>query len=57
MAKKGRRSTPEEKLAAIRMMQSGNSPDDVARIFDVSRAIVYRWNQLYERHGKYSEVL
>ena len=51
MAKKGRRSTPEEKLAAVRMLQSGTSPDDVARIFDVSRAIAYRWNQLYEKHG------
>ena len=51
MAKKGRRSTSEEKLAAVRMMQSGTSPDDVARIFDVSRAIAYRWNQLYEKNG------
>ena len=33
------------------MIQSGTSPDDVARIFDVSRAIAYRWNQLYEKHG------
>ena len=51
MAKKGRRSTPEEKIAAVRMMRAGASPDDVARIFDVSRAIAYRWNQLYEKHG------
>ena len=51
MAKKGRRSTAEEKLAAVRMMQSGASPDNVARIFDVSRAIAFRWNQLYEKHG------
>ena len=51
MARKGRRSTPEEKIAAVRMMQSGTSPDDVARIFEVSRAIAYRWNQLYEKHG------
>ena len=51
MAKKGRRSTPEEKLAAVKMMQSGTSPDEVAKIFDVSRAIAYRWNQLYEGHG------
>jgi transposase len=33
------------------MMRSGSSPDEVARIFDVSRAIAYRWNQLYEKHG------
>jgi transposase len=51
MARKGRRSTPEEKIVAVRMMQSGTSPDDVARIFEVSRAIAYRWNQLYEKHG------
>jgi len=33
------------------MMRSGSSPDEVARIFDVSRAIAYRWNQQYEKHG------
>lgn len=33
------------------MMQSGSNADEVARIFDVSRAIVYRWNQQYEAHG------
>jgi transposase len=45
MAKKARRSTLEEKLAAVRMMQSGDNADKVAEIFQVSRAIVYRWLQ------------
>lgn len=51
MALKGRRSTPEEKLAAVRMMQSGNPVDEVERIFGVSRAIIYRWKKLYEEQG------
>lgn len=51
MAIKGRRSTPEEKLAAVRMLKSGADADEVARIFRVSRAIVYRWQQLYDKRG------
>ncbi len=51
MAIKRRRSTPEEKLAAVRMLQSGASAEEVAEVFQVSRAIVYRWQQLYEGHG------
>jgi transposase len=51
MAMKRRRSTPEEKLAAVRMLKSGTDADEVARIFEVSRAIVYRWQQNFDRHG------
>lgn len=51
MAIKRRRSTPEEKLAAVRMLWSGASAEEVAEVFQVSRAIVYRWQQLYEEHG------
>lgn len=51
MAKKARRSTPEEKLAAVRMLQSGSGADQVAEAFEVSRAIVYRWLQKYKNDG------
>ena len=51
MAKKARRSTPEEKLAAVRMLQSGDSAEKVAETFEVSRAIVYRWLQKYKENG------
>jgi len=51
MAKKARRSTPEEKLAAVRMLKSGENADKVAGHFEVSRAIVYRWLQKYDEGG------
>jgi len=51
MAKKGRRSTPEEKLAAVRMLEAGRNADEIAKILDVSRGIVYRWKQVYDSHG------
>jgi transposase len=51
MAKKARRSTSEEKLAAVRMLQSGENVDKVAGVFEVSRAIVYRWLQKYNEDG------
>ena len=51
MAKKARRSTPDEKRAAVRMLQSGANADRVAEAFDVSRAIVYRWQQKYKDEG------
>src|SRR5215469_1575500 len=51
MAKKARRSTPDEKRAAVRMLQSGANADAVAEAFEVSRAIVYRWQQKYKDWG------
>lgn len=51
MAKKARRSTPEEKLAAVKMLRSGDSAEKVAETFEVSRAIVYRWLQKYNENG------
>jgi transposase len=51
MAKKARRSTPEEKLAAVRMLQSGENVNKVAEVFEVSRAIAYRWLQKYNEDG------
>jgi transposase len=51
MAIKGRRSTPEERIHAVQMVKSGEHPDQVAKYFQISRAMVYRWVQHYDRHG------
>jgi transposase-like protein len=48
MALKGRRSTPEERLQAVRLLKEGNEATVVARMFSVSRAILFRWQQKYE---------
>ena len=37
MAKKGRRATNEERLAAIRMYENGLSPDQITEIMEVGR--------------------
>jgi transposase len=51
MAIKGRRSTPEERLRAVQLLKEGNSAETVARMYEVSRAILFRWQQKYERGG------
>jgi transposase len=51
MALKGRRSTPEERLQAVRLLKEGNEATMVARMFNVSRAILFRWQQKYDEAG------
>lgn len=51
MAIKGRRSTPEERLRAVQLLKAGNEAELVARMFGVSRAIVFRWQQKYDADG------
>jgi transposase len=51
MAIKGRRSTPEERLRAVQLLKEGNEAALVARMFGVSRAIVFRWQQKYDAGG------
>src|SRR6266700_3805208 len=51
MAIKGRRSTPEERLRAVQLLKEGNEAALVARMFGVSRAIVFRWQQKYDEGG------
>jgi transposase len=51
MAIKGRRSTPEERLRAVQLLKEGNEAELVARMFGVSRAIVFRWRQKYDEGG------
>lgn len=51
MAIKGRRSTPEERLRAVQLLKAGNGAELVARMFGVSRAMVFRWQQKYDADG------
>ena len=51
MAIKGRRSTPEERLRAVQLLKEGNEATLVARMFGVSRAIVFRWQRKYDEGG------
>src|SRR5512135_828975 len=51
MAIKGRRSTPEERLRAVQLLKEGNEAALVTRMFGVSRAIVFRWQQKYDEGG------
>ena len=51
MALKGRRSTPEERLHAVRLLKEGNEAAVVARMFNVSRAMLFRWQQRYDQGG------
>ena len=51
MALKGRRSTPEERLRAVQLLKEGNEAAVVARMFNVSRAMLFRWQQKYDQGG------
>ena len=51
MAIKGRRSTPEERLRSVRLLKEGNNAATVARMFGVSRAMLFRWQQKYDADG------
>ena len=51
MALKGRRSTPEERLQAVQLLKEGNEAAVVARMFSVSRAMLFRWQQKYDQGG------
>ena len=50
MARKGRRSTNEERVDAILLLAKGYTHAAVAEIFDVTESSVYGWQKLY-RHG------
>jgi transposase-like protein len=51
MALKGRRSTPEERLRAVQLLKEGNEAAAIARMFSVSRAMLFRWQQKYDQGG------
>jgi|SRR6266568_1192807 transposase len=51
MAIKGRRSTPEERVRSVLLLKEGNNADMVAKMFGVSRAMLFRWQQKYDAGG------
>jgi transposase len=51
MAKKGRRATNEERLAAIQMYDNGLSVDRIAEILNVGRSSVFDWIANYREGG------
>ena len=51
MARKGRRSTNEERINAIRLISQGYTKAEVARILDVTESSVYGWQKSYRADG------
>ena len=51
MAKKGRRATDEERLAAIRMYENGLTADRIVEILEVGRSSVFEWILKYCEGG------
>lgn len=51
MAKKGRRATKEERMQAVRLIESGRKIDDVTEIMGVGRRTVLEWWEKYRRGG------
>jgi transposase len=51
MAKKGRRATNEERLAAIQMYDNGLTADRIAEILTVGRSSVFDWISKYREGG------
>jgi transposase len=51
MARKGRRSTNEERVDAIRLLSQGYTKAEIARIFDVTESSVYGWQKAYRDGG------
>jgi len=51
MARKGRRSTNEERVEAIRLLSQGYTKAEVARILNVTESSVYGWQKAYREGG------
>lgn len=51
MARKGRRSTNEERMNAIRLLQQGYTRAKVANILDVAESSVYDWQNKFRQGG------
>jgi transposase len=51
MARKGRRSTREERVEAIRLLHQGYTRAEVAEILDVAESSVYDWQKKYREGG------
>src|SRR6266567_508618 len=51
MARKGRRSSKDERINAIRLLEQGYTKVQVARIFNVTESSVYGWQKAYREGG------
>lgn len=51
VTKKGRRSTNEERLRAVQLLENGYSAEAVADIFEVGRSSVLSWQAMYRAGG------
>ena len=51
MARKGRRSSNDERLNAIRLLRQGYTKPEVANILDVAESSVYEWQKKFREGG------
>lgn len=51
MARKGRRSTSDERINAIRMLHQGYTRAEVATILDVAESSIYEWQSKFRQGG------
>ena len=51
MARKGRRSTNEERIEAIRLLRQGYTREEVANILNVAESSVYDWQSKFRKGG------
>src|SRR5437879_2988026 len=51
MGREGRRSSNEERVNAIRLLEQGYTKEEVARIFNVTESSVYGWQKAYRKDG------
>jgi len=51
MARKGRRSSHEERIQAIQLIEQGYTKREVAHILQVTEASVYAWQKAYQSGG------
>ena len=51
MARKGRRSSSDERINAIRLLQQGYTRAEVANILQVAESSVYDWQSKFRKDG------
>src|SRR5580693_471340 len=51
MARKGRRSSNDERLNGIRLLQQGYTKQEVANILEVAESSVYEWQKKFRQGG------
>jgi transposase len=51
MARKGRRSSSDERINAIRLLQQGYTRAEVANILQVAESSIYDWQSKFRKGG------